>query len=276
MVLSRDLARFGLFGEAEIWSRDSFPNLICKNLGKNSFSGSDQICPWVIFVNYSWFLGNISLPNTRQICLLSVLGSRVLRVMQLLRTHTAVQAGHRLSGRYLTCRQCRGCRTARPGRSSRDSGLCRPGRPSWGGLWRGGRPPACGGDLCVTWAPPGPPGRTAPSAGGRPRAVEAARASRSAYCTSQRCRDSDIAASATDASPGGRGTPVNGWGLTVNCLVGKLWEFYGTWSMHDDGRSCYVRNGITDAHEIRHSEIEAGNKTEQCYVSKSAFRASLP
>ena len=33
MVLSRDLARFGLFGEAEIWSHDSFPNLICKNLG---------------------------------------------------------------------------------------------------------------------------------------------------------------------------------------------------------------------------------------------------
>ena len=32
-VLSRDLARFGLFGEAEIWSHDSLPNLICKNLG---------------------------------------------------------------------------------------------------------------------------------------------------------------------------------------------------------------------------------------------------
>ena len=32
-VLSRDLARFGMFGEAEIWSHDSFPNLICKNLG---------------------------------------------------------------------------------------------------------------------------------------------------------------------------------------------------------------------------------------------------
>ena len=32
-VLSRDLARSGLFGEAEIWSHDSFPNLICKNLG---------------------------------------------------------------------------------------------------------------------------------------------------------------------------------------------------------------------------------------------------
>ena len=33
MVLSRDLARFGPFGEAEIWSHDSLPNLICKNLG---------------------------------------------------------------------------------------------------------------------------------------------------------------------------------------------------------------------------------------------------
>ena len=32
MVLSRDLARFGLFVEAEIWSHDSLPNLICKNL----------------------------------------------------------------------------------------------------------------------------------------------------------------------------------------------------------------------------------------------------
>ena len=30
--LSRDLARFGPFDEAEIWSHDSFPNLICKNL----------------------------------------------------------------------------------------------------------------------------------------------------------------------------------------------------------------------------------------------------
>ena len=29
---SRDSARFGPFGEAEIWSHDSFPNLICKNL----------------------------------------------------------------------------------------------------------------------------------------------------------------------------------------------------------------------------------------------------
>ena len=35
-VLSRDLARFGLFGEAEIWSHDSFPNLICKILGVTS------------------------------------------------------------------------------------------------------------------------------------------------------------------------------------------------------------------------------------------------
>ena len=34
-VLSRDLARFGLFGEAEIWSHDSLPNLICKNLALN-------------------------------------------------------------------------------------------------------------------------------------------------------------------------------------------------------------------------------------------------
>ena len=32
-VLSRDLAGFSLFGEAEIWSHDSLPNLICKNLG---------------------------------------------------------------------------------------------------------------------------------------------------------------------------------------------------------------------------------------------------
>ena len=31
-ILSRDLARFGPFGEAEIWTHDSFPNLICKNL----------------------------------------------------------------------------------------------------------------------------------------------------------------------------------------------------------------------------------------------------
>ena len=30
---SRDLARFGPFGEAEIWSHDSFPNLIWYNLG---------------------------------------------------------------------------------------------------------------------------------------------------------------------------------------------------------------------------------------------------
>ena len=35
----RDLARFGGFGEAEIWSHDSFPNLICKNLGCGQANG---------------------------------------------------------------------------------------------------------------------------------------------------------------------------------------------------------------------------------------------
>ena len=45
MVLSRDLARFGLFGEAEIWSHDSLPNLICKNLGFNCPAASQAALP---------------------------------------------------------------------------------------------------------------------------------------------------------------------------------------------------------------------------------------
>ena len=59
MVLSRDLARFGLFGEAEIWSHDSLPNLICKNLEifnflkvQNWFSG----LTWVSLRTYHAFV----------------------------------------------------------------------------------------------------------------------------------------------------------------------------------------------------------------------------
>ena len=56
MVLSRDLARFGPFGEAEIWSHDSLPNLICKNLGKSDLGhvGRRFMGGWVS--GYVWYL----------------------------------------------------------------------------------------------------------------------------------------------------------------------------------------------------------------------------
>ena len=42
--MSRDLVRFGPFDEAEIWSHDSFPNLICKNLGKVDVDRDGGVC----------------------------------------------------------------------------------------------------------------------------------------------------------------------------------------------------------------------------------------
>ena len=42
--LSRDLARFGPFDEAELWSHDSFPNHICKNLGQSNICASEVLC----------------------------------------------------------------------------------------------------------------------------------------------------------------------------------------------------------------------------------------